>query len=371
MMSEATYIPHFTISRQHQKLRCALDDAYDRVLSKNWFVLGEEVKAFEKEFGEYLGVKHCIGCGNGTDALELSLRAAGIKTGDEVVVPANTWVSVAESVINVGASPVFADALPGEYTIDPASVQRCISKTTKAIIVVHQYGQPAHLNELLEIRDAHKLVLIEDCAHAHGAVYQGKNVGTSGDFGCFSFYPTKNLGCLGDGGAVVTDNDEYASSVRLLGNHGQHTRNVHKVAGRNSRLHELQAAFLRSKLPMLDQWNTRRRSIATHYMHGLDRSMYRLPSMGDPDYAVFHQYVIQTDDRENLIRHLDRAGVGAAIHYPALINEIFPYQSFRTDPEGLLVGSSEKSSILSLPMFPELADDEVQKVIHTLNNFRG
>ncbi len=364
-------IPHFDLSRQHQSLKAVLDKAYERVMNRSWFVLGEEVKGFEQEFGEYLGVAHCVGVANGTDALELSLKAAGIQLGDEVIVPANTWVSVAEAVMNVGASPVFSDSLSGNYTIDPTSVERCISPATKAIIVVHQYGQPAMLDALLKLRDRYGLLLIEDCAHAHGAMYAGKNVGTFGDFGCFSFYPTKNLGCLGDGGAVVTNNELYANSLRLLANHGQPSRNSHRLVGRNSRLHELQAAFLRAKLQFLDQWNTRRRSIATVYTNGLDRSMYLLPSTGDPHFCVFHQYVVQTEDRERLIGHLNSSAISTTIHYPEPITNLAPYKNLRKDPEGLAVCQKESAAILSLPMFPELSNEEVKAVIHALNNFRG
>lgn len=364
-------IPHFDLSRQHQQLAPALEQAFGRVVGNSWFILGEEVKAFEKLFGEYLGVSHCIGCGNGTDALELALAGLGVEVGDEVIVPANTWVSVAEAVVRLGGLPVFADSLPGEYTVDPASVERCISGGTKAVIVVHQYGQPARLDAIVELCKRRKLALIEDCAHAHGTEYNGRKVGSFGDAACFSFYPTKNLGCLGDGGAVATSWSDLAETIRRMANHGQTKRDVHLLRGRNSRLDEMQAAFLRLKLGHLDLWNIRRRAIASNYSSGLDKSMYRLPPNGDPHYAVFHQYVIQTDERERLIQHLEQSGIGVAIHYPRLICDMAPYTQFRKDPEGLVVGTQEKSMVLSLPIFPELTDEEVLKVIHALNTFRG
>lgn len=364
-------IPHFDLSRQHQQLEPALEQAFRRVVGNSWFVLGEEVKAFEKLFGEYLGVSHCIGCGNGTDALELALAALGVGVGDEVIVPANTWVSVAEAVVRLGGLPVFADSLPGEYTADPASVERCISGATRAVIVVHQYGQSARLDAISKLCRHHKLALIEDCAHAHGAEYNGRKVGSFGDVACFSFYPTKNLGCLGDGGAVATNRPDLAETIRRMANHGQTKRDVHLARGRNSRLDELQAAFLQLKLGHLDLWNIRRRAIAASYSSGLDKSMYRLPPNGDPHYAVFHQYVIQTEDRERQIQHLKQCGIGVAIHYPQLISDMAPYGRFRKDPDGLVVGAHEKSMVLSLPMFPELADEEILKVIHALNTFRG
>lgn len=364
-------IPHFELNRQHTKLAPALEEAYNRVLGKGWFVLGDEVKAFEHAFSEYHGLPHCVTCANGTDALEMALAVAGVGGGDEVVVPANTWVSVAEAAVRLGALPVFADTVPGEYTIDPSSVERCLSEKTKAVIVVHQFGLPVRLDGLQSLKAKHGFALIEDCAHAHGAEYQDKKVGTFGDMACFSFYPTKNLGCLGDGGGVITGDDGLAEKLRLLGNHGQVIRDDHRMVGRNSRLDELQAAFLMVKLKHLDRFNKRRRAIASAYRSGLDRSMYRVPAVSDTLFSVFHQFVIQTEDRERLLGHLAKHGVKTAIHYPSLIPDMPPYRSFRSDPEGLPVSTSEKDKVLSLPMFPELTDEEVQSVVHALNHFRG
>jgi len=364
-------IPFFDLGRQHAGLQQPIEQAMQKVVKGNWFIMGEELGEFERLFAEYLGVAHCIGCGNGTDALELALEATGIQPGDEVIVPANTWVSVAEAVIRAGCVPVFADSLPGEYTIDPSSVVRCISAKSKAIIVVHQYGLPARMDELLAIRDQHKLFLIEDCAHAHGAEYGGTKVGSLGDFGCFSFYPTKNLGCLGDGGLVATNSHAHSDRLRLATNHGQFSRNKHEIAGRNSRLDEIQAAILNVKLSHLDGWNKRRKSIATMYTDGLDKSMYATPFIPEHTDHVFHQYVVQADDRDRLIRHLEEQSIQTAIHYPATINSMNPYGSFPVDPEGLAVAESEKSKILSLPVFPELTDEEIRRVINALNQFRG
>jgi len=364
-------IPFFDLSRQHNHLQQPMEQAFQRVVMRSRFIMGEELGEFQRLFAEYLGVTHCVGCGNGTDALELALGVAGIVAGDEVIVPANTWVSVAEAVLRAGGVPVFADSLPGEYTIDPASVVRCITPRTRALIVVHQYGLPARLDELLPIRDSHQLTLIEDCAHAHGAEYGGKKAGTWGDFGCFSFYPTKNLGCLGDGGAVVTNKDWHAEKLRLTVNHGQPVRDVHQMAGRNSRLDELQAALLNVKLRHLGGWNSRRKSIAAMYTEGLDKSLYSTPFFLEHSDHVFHQYAIQTDDRAGLARHLEQHAIQTAIHYPHPIHKMAPYSSFPVDPEGLTVAESESRRLLSLPIFPELTDEEVRSVVRVLNQFRG
>lgn len=362
-----TSIPFFDLSRQHDALSEQLKNAWERVLEKSWFILGEEVKRFEASFASYLSVGHCISCGNGTDALELALDAGGIGYGEEVIVPANTWVSVAEAVLRRGGVPVFADSLAAEYTIAPESVIRCLSPKTKALIVVHQYGNPARMDELISIAKTHGLLLIEDCAHAHGAKYHGKKVGSLGDFGCFSFYPTKNLGGLGDGGAVVTNSDERAEQIRLIANHGQLGRNIHDRAGRNSRLDELQAAFLNAKLPYLDQWNQRRRDIAARYFKNLP-DKYVLPLSSVQSSPVFHQFVIQCQERENLMARLRSAGIETAIHYPELISGMRPYARFRRDQKGLPVAEEEKQFILSLPIFPELREEEVGRIMEELND---
>lgn len=362
-----TPIPFSDLSRQHDALSEQLKDAWERVLEKSWFILGEEVRQFEASFAFYLGVGHCISCGNGTDALELALEAADVGAGAEVVVPANTWVSVAEAVLRRGAVPVFADSLAGEYTIAPESVIRCLSPKTKALIVVHQYGSPARMDELISIAKTHRLMLIEDCAHAHGAEYAGKKVGSLGDFGCFSFYPTKNLGCLGDGGAVVTNSNDKAEQIRLIANHGQLGRNIHGTAGRNSRLDELQAAFLNAKLSYLGQWNQRRREIAAMYMSGLDRPAAILPEQTAYAPSVFHQFVVQVANRDAVANHLRKHGIGTAVHYPSLIPDMAPYAPYRKDPAGLAISEKEKVRLLSLPVFPELANKEVEYVVKIFN----
>ncbi len=344
--------------------------ALERVMSKGWFIMGEEVQRFEAAFAAYIGVKHCISCGNGTDALELALEAAGVGAGAEVVVPANTWVSVAEAAVRRGAAPVFADSVAGEYTVDPESVARCISKTTKAVIAVHQYGKPARMDELLSVCKAHNLALIEDCAHAHGAEYRGTKVGSQGDFGCFSFYPTKNLGCLGDGGAVVTNAADKAEKLRLLTNHGQVARNEHALAGRNSRLDELQAAFLNAKLPYLNQWNQRRREIAAIYMSELGKAAV-LPEDAAHAPSIFHQFVVQVANRDAVAAHFHQHGIGTAVHYPRLISEMAPYVHCRKDPRGLPASEKEKARLLSLPVFPELTNREVECVVQTFENATG
>ena len=360
-------VPFFDLTKQHHQLAKELQNAYEGVMKRSFFVLGEGVKRFETAFAGYNGVQHCVSCGNGTDALELALEAGGIGLGEEVIVPANTWVSVAEAVLRRGAVPVFADSLAAEYTIAPESVVRCLSPKTKALIVVHQYGNPARMDELISVAKTHGLLLIEDCAHAHGAEYAGKKVGSLGDFGCFSFYPTKNLGCLGDGGAVVTNSGEKAEQIRLIANHGQLGRDIHVSAGRNSRLDELQAAFLNAKLPYLDQWNERRRDIAAWYFRNLP-DKYILTVSTEQSGPVYHQFVIQCEERENLMARLRSAGIETAIHYPELISNMKPYSRFRRDPKGLPIAEKERQLILSLPIFPELREEEVERIVEELNS---
>lgn len=357
-------IPFLDLGREHAPILNELNEAVQRVIRRGSYILGEEVDSFETAFAAFVGVDHCIGCANGTDALELALAVEGIGVGDEVIVPANTWVSVAEAVVRIGARPVFADSLPLEYTIDPASVRRLISDDTRAVIVVHQYGTPARLNELLQIKNESRLVLIEDCAHAHGALYEGRRVGGFGDYGCFSFYPTKNLGALGDGGAITTTSDEKALLLRALVNHGQRDRNQHLIVGRNSRLDEMQAAVLRVKLRYLETWNSRRAETAQRYMKALQTSGLVFPVWQKEAFPVFHQFVIQTGSRDRLQRHLQAYGIGTAIHYPRLIPEIEPYGVFAKD--ALPVAESECGRILSLPAYPSLSESEQDCIVEAI-----
>ncbi len=311
-------IPQFDLSVQMQRLGPELAEATDRVFRSGWFVLGPEVEAFEAEFAEYCGVAHAVGVASGTDALELALRAAGIGPGDEVITVAHTFVATPLAIMAVGARPVFIDVRPGDGLMDPALVADALTDRTRAIIPVHLYGRCVDMAPILELARARSLTVIEDAAQAHGASSDGRKAGSIGDLGCFSFYPTKNLGALGDGGTVTTDNDALAASLRLLRNYGQTAKYHHDHLGRNSRLDELQAALLRVKLRHLDELNTARRRVAARYLQaiggGASQSMLMLDS--DLDRDVVHQAVARVGDRDGLRRFLSAQGIATRVHYP-------------------------------------------------------
>ncbi len=310
-------IPMGDLGREYGRLRSEIDAAVERVLRRGWFILGEEGEAFEAAWASYCGVDHAVGVGNGTDALHLGLRAAGIGPGDEVIVPALTAAFTALAVSLAGATPVFADIDPKYYTLDPAAVEAAVTPRTAAVIPVHLYGCPADMQPILEIARRHNLLVLEDAAQAHGACYQGKRVGGLGDLAAFSFYPSKNLGAYGDAGAVVTDDAVLAEKVRALRHGGQRGTYQHDLLGTNSRLDEIQAAILRTKLPHLDAWNQRRRALAARYDAGLDGfEDLALPAVpGDVEH-VYHQYVVRTPLREALHDYLAGARVKTGVHYP-------------------------------------------------------
>ena len=315
-------IKFLDLEKFHAPILQELEEAVGRVVASGWYIGGEEVRFFEEDFARYLDVKHCIGCASGTDALELILRAYEIGPGDEVIVPAMTWVSDAEAVSLVGATPVFADILEGEYTLSPQALSKQITGKTKAIIAVHLYGLPCRMDEILALAKQHDLVVIEDCAQAHGAMYKGKKVGGLGVAAAFSFYPTKNLGALGDAGAVTCNDAGIAEKVRLISNHGQRKRDEHLVIGKTSRLDPIQAAVLRVKLNYLDRWNSLRISNAHYLQAALQDSPLTLPSMPNGCEHVFHQFVIQPGDRDTFRRCLMLNGIETAIHYPNALPQL-------------------------------------------------
>jgi len=349
---------------QYTAHREAIDGAIARVLDKGRYILGEEVAAFEHEFATYVGVEHGIGVGNGTDALHLAIRALGIGAGDEVITVAHTAVATAVGIECAGARPVFVDIDPERFTIDPAQIENAITTRTRAIVPVHLYGCPADLDPILQIARAHKLKVIEDCAQAHGARYRGRRVGSFGDAACFSFYPTKNLGAIGDGGMVVTNDPEAARQVRLLREYGWAERYVSHVSGFNTRLDELQAAILRVKLIHLDEENDRRRMLAARYTASLT-GVVRAPRVPDEVEHVFHLYVIRTNSRDALATRLRDNGVLALVHYPVPIHRQPAYAS------GTALAATEQAAreILSLPMYPELTNDEADRAIAGIRRF--
>ncbi len=345
----------------------AIDKAIKRVCKSGRFILGEEVKQFEERFASYMGSKYAIGVGNGLEALQISLMALGIGEGDEVITTAHSAVATALSIRAVGATPIFAD-IDEFYHINPKSVEQCITPKTKAIIPVHLYGQPCNLSELSKLAVKHKLVIIEDCAQAHGAEYNGKKVGTFGKMGCFSFYPTKNLGAFGDGGAIITDDAFLAEKCRMARNYGQKNRYEHEVYGINSRLDELQAAILSTLLPFLDRNNKKRISIAKIYRRELSGvNQIILPTERPSIKHVYHLFVIETEKRNELQKFLEKNGIDALIHYPFPIHK----QKCFSDWKNVSLPITEKkvSQILSLPIHPYLTEKEVVFICQKIKTF--
>ncbi len=360
-------IPVLDLARQTQALRGELDAAIDAVLRSGHFILGPSVEAFEREFAQYCGARHAIGVASGTDALELALRALDIGDGDEVITTPFTFVATAEAISYVGATPVFADVEPESYNLDPESVERAISPKTKAIIVVHLYGRPARLDAFERIARERGIHLIEDCAQSAGSRYHGRRVGTFGIAGCFSFFPSKNLGAFGDGGMVVTDDERVAGRVRRLRVHGSAKKYCHEEIGRNSRLDELQAAILRVKLRHLDAWVEARRAVAGHYTEGL-RELARagvLTLPGEPSecYSSYHLYTIASSVREQLQESLRQRDIATAVHYPIPLHRQ-PAYAFLGYRSGQCPHAERAATeVLSLPCFPELAPQEIDVVL--------
>jgi dTDP-4-amino-4,6-dideoxygalactose transaminase len=346
---------------QYEAHRVAIEDAIRRVLESGRYILGEEVAAFEREFASYIGVRYAVGVGSGTEALRLALVARGIGEGDEVITVAHTAVATVAAIELAGATPVLVDIEPGYFTLDPGRIEAAITPRTVAIIPVHIYGQPAELEAIISIAERHGLRVIEDCAQAHGATFRGRRVGAWGDLGCFSFYPTKNLGAIGDAGAITTDDPGLADRVRYLREYGWVERNVSSVPGCNSRLDELQAAILRVKLQFLDEDNNRRREIATLYDELLADSDLILPRRRADGTHVFHLYVVRSAARDELLVRLRGNSIEPAIHYPLPVHSQPAYRG-RLAAHDLANTERVAREILSLPIYPELTNAEVEKV---------
>jgi dTDP-3-amino-3,4,6-trideoxy-alpha-D-glucose transaminase len=354
-------IPRVDLNAQHDALRDGLDQAIKRVMASGWFVLGPEVEAFEKEFAAYCGAAHCVTVGSGTDALRLALTACDLRHGDEVVTVSHTAPATVFAIELTGATPVLVDVDPDTHTIDPARAAEALGPRTRAIVPVNIYGRCADLGALTRLAEEHGLWLIEDCAQAHGARHGAARAGTIGHLGCFSFYPTKNLGALGDGGAVVTGDAELAAKVRLLRDYGRGARDRHEIVAGNSRLDELQAAILRVKLGHLDAWNAARRSRAAAYSELLEDVEIRLPPADESGEHVYHLYVVSTPGRDELAAHLRAHGVGSGVHYAVPVH-LQPAYAERQGPSSLEVTERAAREVLSLPMYPELRAGDVERV---------
>ena len=363
-------IPFVDLKQQYHEIKAELQQAIEGVLEGGRFVGGEEVECFEEEFARYCGVRFAVGVGSGTEALHLALLACGVGKGHEVITVPNTFIATAEAITLAGATPVFVDIDPKTYTIDTAQIEGAITERTKAIIPVHLYGQPAHMESILAIAERTKLLVIEDAAQAHGAVYEGKKVGGLGMAACFSFYPTKNLGAYGDGGAVVTDDEEIAQRVMMLRDHGSRRKYRHEIEGMNSRLDTVQAAILRVKLCHVDQWNQQRRERASLYDALLkDAQGVVCPAVRAGSYHVYHLYVIRTTERDRLREHLESKGILTGIHYPVPLH-LQPAYGYLGIGEGTYpVTERAATEILSLPMCPELGQREVEAVAQEIKGF--
>jgi dTDP-4-amino-4,6-dideoxygalactose transaminase len=365
-----TRVPFLDLGRTYIELKTELDDAYQRVMNSGWYIHGAELEAFEAEFATYCGTNYCIGVGNGLDALHLILRAYGIGPGDEVIVPSNTFIATWLAVTHAGAQPVAVE-IPDDatYTISPELIEAAITSRTKAIIPVHLYGRPADMTPIMSIAAKHGLKVIEDAAQAHGARYHGHRTGSLGDVAAFSFYPGKNLGAFGDGGAITTNDEELVKKIRSLRNYGSSQKYVHDMIGYNSRLDSLQAAMLRVKLRYLDAWNARRISVAEYYQQLLAGTKLVLPAVTAGFDSAYHLFVVRTLHRDALQAELKKAGVETLIHYPIPPHKQRAYEAM----QNLSLPLAERFSgeVLSLPMGPHLSPESVEKVAQQITRILG
>ena len=364
-------IPVFDLKRQYKYLKTELDHAFTNVFESGNFVLGENVRLFEEEFANYLGAGFAVGVGSGTEALHLSLIACGIEHGDEVITVPNTAVPTISAISCAGARPILVDVTPDTYTIDTKKIEKNITNKTKAIMPVHMYGHSAEMEQIMKLAEAYNLRVIEDACQAHGAQYNGKSAGTYGDMGCFSFYPTKNLGAYGDGGIVVTNDEELYNKLIMLRNYGEVKKFTSKIEGFNSRLDEIQAAVLRVKLKHLDMWTNRRREIATLYLQLLFNSSVQLPCERQWAKHVYHLFVIRTNKRDALKDYLQERGVGTHIHYPIPIHMQEAYRKFGYKAGDFPISERNAGEILSLPIYPELMKEEIETVAGLISEFQN
>mgnify|MGYP000081623311 FL=1 len=363
-------VPFATFKPMHNEIIEELNSAYEKVLDKSNFIQGNECKKFEEEFAEYCGVKYCVGVATGLDALMLILKAMNIGESDEVIVPSNTYIATALAVSYTGAKPVFVEPEIETFNIDVNKIQEKITNNTKAIIAVHLQGRTADMDAINAIAKKHNLKVIEDAAQAHGAKYKGKKAGSLGDAAGFSFYPGKNLGALGDGGCVTTNDKSLADKVRALGNYGSDYKYHHIYKGVNSRLDEIQAAFLRVKLPNLDKWNDDRRATAKKYFGGIKNPLIKLPLKSTDEFEhVYHVFVIRCDKRDELEKYLNDNGIGTVKHYPIPMHEQECYKDLGIKHGELPIAEEISRTVLSIPMYYGITDGEISYIIDKINKF--
>ncbi len=357
------------LDRGFYKYQQEFEDAALRVLRSGWYIMGKELSQFEEQFADYVGAKYCVGLGNGLDALWLAFRILGIGKGDEVIVQGNTYIASVMGITINGATPVFVE--PDEYfNIDPSQIEDKITDKTKAVLVVHLYGQASRMDRIVDICKRHNLRLVEDCAQSHGSAFKGKVTGTFGDIGCFSFYPSKNIGAFGDGGAIVTDSEEIAKEMKIYRNYGSEKRYYNKVVGTNSRLDEIQAAMLKVRLEHAAELNDEKKAIAAEYDKRLDNSLIVLPKTAEGADHIYHQYVIRCRERERLISYLKDKGISTIIHYPIPPHLAEAYEYLGHKKGDYPITEQYADEVLSIPMFNGMLKEEQDYVIDVINSFR-
>lgn len=357
-------IPMVDLKGQYEAIKDEVDTAILQALAETRFILGPNVQAFDQEAGDYLGAKHAISCASGTDALHLGLLAAGIKPGDEIITSAFTFIATGEAIRYIGAEPVFVDIQEQSLNIDPAQIRAAITDKTRAILPVHLFGLAADMNEIQAVADEFGLLVIEDCAQSFGSRYQGKTTGTMGSVGAYSFFPSKNLGCYGDGGMITTNDDKIAAQIRLLRNHGSSQQYHHDIIGYNSRLDELQAVVLRIKLEHIDEYNQKRLAVARSYNQRLANSRFQTPAIPDDRDHVFHQYTVLCDDRDAVREHVLSQGVACAVYYPIPLHQQKVFAD--TTTVELPITEASASRCLSLPIFPEMTEVQIASVCEAI-----
>ena len=363
-------VPFVDLKIQYNSLKSEIDSAVRSVIKETAFVGGKFVEEFEKVYANKYGVNHCISCANGTDAIYITLKALGIGIGDEVITVANSWISTSETISQTGAKPVFIDIEPDYFNIDTEKIEEKITKKTKAIIPVHLYGQPAKIEEIKEICEKYKLFLVEDCAQAHFAEYDGQKVGTFGMAGTFSFYPGKNLGAYGDAGAIITNNDDFAIKARMFASHGALQKHQHEMEGINSRMDGIQAAILNVKLKYIDDWNSARHNHALRYNELLSAlSEIKTPKIRESSFHIFHLFVIRTNKRDKLANYLKSKKISMGIHYPTALPFLPAYKYLGHKSSDFPVAHQYQHEILSLPMYPELSTDQIDYVGNSIKEF--
>jgi dTDP-4-amino-4,6-dideoxygalactose transaminase len=364
-------VPFVDLKTQYLSLKSEIDPAIQAVINETAFIGGKYVESFEKAYAEKYGVKHCVSCANGTDAIYVTLKALGIGPGDEVITVANSWISTSETITQTGAKPVFVD-IDEYFHIDPAKIEAKITPKTKAVIPVHIFGQPVDIEAVKAVCEKHKLHLVEDCAQSHFATFRDKKTGTFGIAGTFSFYPGKNLGAYGDAGAIVTDDDDLARRARLFANHGSLQKHIHEIEGINSRLDAIQAVVLSAKLGHIEDWNGARNTHALKYNAFLaDLDEVKCPKLRPDTFHVFHLYVIRAERRDELAAFLKTKGVFTGIHYPVALPFMPAYRYLGHKPSDFPVAYECQDQILSLPMYPELANEQILHVADSIKEFYG